>query len=148
MYNVILNVCRNCWKTLWMHSPNTFVNDIPQKRTRYHYSGMVFKAFNFCVGKILCITCACGLWKYLICVIINLHGIYLAYIFKPYPLLRWRVSLFNGVLFMLKCFVILLVSVIYVEHSLLVKESFSFLYVKSFLFQNLLTLLCKCHKKI
>ena len=30
--NVILHVCRKCWRTLWIESLNALINDVPPKR--------------------------------------------------------------------------------------------------------------------
>ena len=40
-YHVILHAFRNCWKILWIDSPNAFVNDISSKKIKRCYSGLL-----------------------------------------------------------------------------------------------------------
>ena len=70
--NVILHACRNCWKTLWIDTPNVFVNYIPPKRMEHHWSGLIFIQIR-CWQNF---ACACSLCKHLIFVTIFLHKIY------------------------------------------------------------------------
>ena len=63
---VMLRACRNCWKNLWIYSPNAFVKDIQIKRINCHYKGFIFNAFSFYIGKVFSITCACSFVEALI----------------------------------------------------------------------------------
>ena len=53
-------------KIFWIDSLKRFIDDISPKRIQLHQKELIFNVFNFYAGKILSITCAGSLWKYLI----------------------------------------------------------------------------------
>ena len=94
--HVILHAFRNCWKILWIDSPNAFVNDISSKKIKRYYSGLL--RIQFLCWQDFKYYVACSLWKYLVFAITYLHEIYFPWTFKPSSLPSSRKNgLFSGV---------------------------------------------------